>query len=174
MDAFRDLYNCSGLNVINQDEDYKIEVKLNPDKWTNKRHLKTLNEVDWKMVKYHNSSGNESAEFKRIPSTIGGVFMWVIKPSLVPINNLSIIAYVGSSERNIQNSVLQFIRSGASRYTGRLINNLFQTYADCLYLVYYENSVVAESKAISNELIDATEPPIRIISGTLFSREEMK
>lgn len=174
MDAFRDLYNCSGLNVINQDEDYKIEVKVNPDKWKNKRRLKLLNKADWKTVKYHNSSGNESAEFKNIPSTIGGVYMWVIKPSLIPISNLSIIAYVGSSERNIQNSVLQFIQSGASQYTGRLISNLFQTYADCLYLVYYENSVVAESKAISNELIDATEPPIRIISGTLFSREEMK
>lgn len=174
MDAFRDLYNCSGLNVINQDGDYKIEVKVNPDNWKNKRCLKSLNKADWITVKYHNSSGNESAEFKSIPSTIGGVFMWVIKPSLIPINNLSIIAYVGSSERNIQKSVSQFIQSGSSQYTGRLINNLFQTYADCLYLVYYENSVVAESKAISNELIDAAEPPIRIISGTLFLREEMK
>jgi len=155
--------------------DYEVTVSLDPKKWATKKEYNKISKEKWKTVKYLNSKGTESSDFKGIPDDVGGVFMWVIRPRMVPQNAVSVVAYIGEAEKGILGTVKQFIYSIGKMYTGdAFAKNLFDTYSEDLFLTYYEDEKTVEKSKVCKDLNDVLSPPIHYIQGSLaIEGEEM-
>ena len=172
MDELYDFCVETGLDTTDEEVNYRLSIQADPTKWSSYKLSKNISDTCWKTAKYLNSKGHESADFKGITGNHGGVFLWVIRPKVIPILSSSFVAYVGESEGNLNKSVHNFIGKSAT-YNGQLSKKqLFDRYSPYLHLVYCENDEKTFSKEVVSKLVEALQPLIVDIPISLQERGE--
>lgn len=156
-----DLCGATGLPTTTMSIDFKFEIELDPNKWKEFRLGKQLSKEDWKYIRYQNSSGLESEDYKRITESHGGVFIWVIQPLNIPIRNYSFIAYIGLSDSNLKKSLSNFKLNVSKNSKDKISKMLFDQYASSLSIIYYENDDKSFNEEVVEKLIKSIQPLIK-------------
>lgn len=158
-----DLCGATGLPTTTISIDFKFEIELDPNKWKEFKLSKQLNKDDWKYIRYQNSKGSESEDYKRITESHGGVFIWVIQPFDIPISTYGFIAYIGLSDSNLRKSLFNFKLNVSRNSTDKISKMLFDQYASSLSIVYYENDDKSFNEEVVEKLIKTIQPLIKEI-----------
>lgn len=161
MDKLYDFCLETGLDTADDEEvSYTLRIQADPTKWNGYRLSKKIANESWKSAKYLNSKGYESEDFKTITDKHGGVFLWIIRPRVMPLSNNSFVAYIGESEGNLNKSVHSYL-NGTVTNNGQISwKQLFERYSPYLHLAYYENDESDFSKEIVSKLIEVLQPLI--------------
>ena len=88
------------IDMCSRHKLFKWEFELDPDKWDSMDgEVKKIVSQEWKMVKYMNDDGTElNEEINKVPDDKGGVYLFVLKPELIPKYHVYIM-YIGRARR---------------------------------------------------------------------------
>lgn len=137
-----------------------------PARWEEYDNFYGLKAEDWKCVKFYDESGNVSDEVKRIPSDKGGIYIYVVKPVILPIAECAYIMYIGRAHNNgksinLRKRVFHYINESNDMYKGRIqIRKLFNIYKKYLYVMYIQMDNNDDIDKLEKELVSAIVPPI--------------
>lgn len=138
---------------------HKIPFVLNPDGgWTSfPAHLRPIVERPWKEIKYY-SDGELNSEIQSIPNDCGGIYVFLIKPEVIPQIHLY-LAYIGRAKHTQYQNLRKRVCEYAKETKRPKICMLKDQWRDHLYLSYLpldNNDLIEE---MEEELIKAILPP---------------
>ena len=153
---------------------HKVAFILNPDdEWSKfPSHLKPIVEREWYEFKYfENDAKTINPVFKNIPNSCGGIYLFCIKPNIIPSVHLY-LGYIGRAKK----TQYQNLRKRVSEYaaeTGRQKIYLMKHYwGQYLYVRYLplpdqSNQVIDE---LEEALIKAALPPFNDVYPKVYNQ----
>lgn len=148
-----------------------FEVTYDPRRWKHFDNFLNLDLDSWAKVKYFDENGNKNAKLSEIPNDKGGIYIYYIQPTGVPVDNYHCIMYVGRAHfgegtQNLRKRVYSYETESHNKYTGRVtIRELFNRYKEYLYVMYCPIDGNDNIDKLERELTTAIVPPV---NGDLF------
>ncbi len=152
----------------------KFEVYFIPKLWNNFDNFLGIKPENWTKIKYFQNDGNKNDELLNIPNDKGGIYIYYIQPSMLPLDNYFCIMYVGRAHygkgtQNLRKRINSYETEAKQKYSGRVsIRNLFNRYRDYLYVMYVTVDGNNNIDRLEEELVKAIVPPA---NQDLFQKE---
>lgn len=140
---------------------HKVSFALNPtDEWASfPSHLQDVVRQPWIELKYFTDGAETiNPEVSRIPNTSGGIYIFLIKPNVVPDVHLY-LAYIGRAKLTANQNLRKRVKEYATEEKRLKIVQMKEKWGPYLYLRYLplnDNELIDE---LESELIRAILPP---------------
>ena len=140
---------------------HQVSFILNPDGgWTSfPEHLRPIIEKPWTEIKYFSGNNGElNPEILNVPNDCGGIYVFLIKPVVIPEIHLY-LAYIGRAKHTQYQNLRKRVSEYAKETKRPKICMLKKQWGDHLYLRYLpldNNELIDE---MEKELIKAILPP---------------
>lgn len=156
------------MNSIYDDVDFNLEsfrqqFILAPELWR-VFDISDLQNVDfdkWKTIKLLDDSGDRfSNEVDLVPQDVGGIYVYCIQPSVLPICG-SYVMYVGlAADQSLKKRVKQYQRELGNKYKREKIHRMFLKWGKYVHLYYLPVSSTKETiEILEDRLIASLLPP---------------
>ncbi len=88
------------VDMCKREKELTLDFQLNVDKWdTLDQEVKNIVSAKWENIKFLNEDGiSINKEISKVPDDRGGIYVFVLKPNLVPDMHLYIM-YIGRARR---------------------------------------------------------------------------
>lgn len=141
---------------------HKVPFVLNPSKeWENfPAHLSALVKKPWGEFKYFSGSGRINSAISKVPNSCGGIYVFLIKPNIVPGAHLY-LAYIGRARKTDNQDLRKRVREYATEEKRPKIARMKRLWGPYLYVRYLalpgeDNNCIDE---LEDELIKTVLPP---------------
>ncbi len=142
---------------------HKVPFVLNPTgEWDRfPAHLKRVLEYPWYEFKYFKDGSNEiNPQISEVPNNCGGIYIFVIKPNVIPSIHLY-LAYIGRARSTDNQNLRKRVREYADEKKRPKIATMKRYWSDYLYVRYLplpeENNDCIDE--VEKELIRTALPP---------------
>lgn len=143
---------------------HEVIYRLYPGLWDSFDHtlIERINPV-WKEVKFLNDNGDDiSDEMKLLPNNHGGIYIFIIKNSILP-NSSEYLAYIGRALFSDSHNLKVRCRKYFYEYFGEngrsKITRMIEKWGSHLYVKYAEIDDNDDTVKLEADLINAILPP---------------
>ena len=137
-----------------------FSMYMDKEKWDKFKLSFPVNKREWRTEKFFDSAGIVNPRLKYVKEE-AGVFMCVLKPTQIPINDYAYIMFIDETTTNMRLAIQDFVSTKASSYLhDTQIRQLFLEFEDYLYVSYYLNSDTSQVKEMKESLVDLIHPPL--------------
>ena len=149
------------LDMCNAIKEHKVSFALNPtDEWASfPSHLQAVVQRPWTELKYFvGNTKTINPAILRIPDTCGGIYIFLIKPNVVPDAHLY-LGYIGRAKLTSHQNLRKRVKEYAAEETRLKIVQMKEMWGPYLYLRYLpldNNDLIVE---LEKELIRVILPP---------------
>lgn len=139
---------------------HKVPFVLNPtNEWGSlPPHLQEVIQQPWTEFKYFVGNNEINPEISNVPSNRGGIYLFLIKPNVIPEVHLY-LAYIGRAKITEHRNLRKRLREYASEEERQKICLLKKYWSPYLYVRYLpldDNTLIAE---LEKALIKVVLPP---------------
>ena len=151
------------LDMCDAIKQHKVSFVLNPSgEWENfPVHLKALVAQPWIEFKYFlDDTGRINPAISNVPNNCGGIYVFLIKPNIVPDAHLY-LAYIGRAKKTPHQNLRKRVSEYATEEERLKIANMKRLWSPYLYVRYLalpeeNNDCIIE---LEKELIKTVLPP---------------
>lgn len=151
------------VDLCNSVRLHKVHFVLNPDdEWAKfPDHLKSLVNQQWTEFKFFEKDSDIiNPEVDKIPNTCGGIYLFYIKPDVIPKIHHYLV-YIGRARKTQYQNLRKRVREYATETKRLKIHNMKLIWGSYLYVRYLplpteDNDCIDE---LEKELIKAVLPP---------------
>ena len=91
------------VDVVNWEDSFRksiVRFTLNPNLWNDlSPDVKEIVEKDWYEVKFYTPGKKPNPQLTSIPSHIGGIYTFIVKPNIIPNSHLYLMYIVRAKKR---------------------------------------------------------------------------
>jgi len=133
--------------------------ELNIDRWNDfNEDLRKIVSQEWKMIKYLNEDGTQlNMEIEKVPDNMGGVYIFLVKPEIIPQVHLYIM-YIGRARKrndySLRKRCKDYFRDNRPK-----IATMRELWGPYLYFRYLELPDDETIVAVERELLRVIIPP---------------
>ncbi len=147
------------VDMCRRHKELTLEFELNIDRWNEfNPEIRKIISQEWKMVKYMNDDGTElNKEIETVPDDAGGVYLFLLKPELLPEVHLYIM-YIGRARKMRNFSLRQRCKEyyKDTRPKIAVMRELWGSQLYFRYLVLPDDETIAK---VERELLRVIIPP---------------
>lgn len=147
------------IDVIeNSIKDSKWPFIINPVFWDNiDLEIREKINVEWKEVKFYNDDGDPTEDINTIPNDKGGIYVFVLKPNIIPDAHFYIM-YIGRAKKTINQNLRKRCKEYYSEDRPKVFRLIryWRKYIYIRYLPLDDNDTIDRIEA---ELINTILPP---------------
>lgn len=159
---YNDIFEPVASDLKTYKEDRFI---LCPELWDKFKYddLPNIDFDKWKSIKLITEAGDFSNELSSVPNSVGGIYVYVITPKVIPVCG-SYIMYIGralkTETENLRKRIQSYRQELGVHFKRDRVHYLFELWKNNIYLfylpVYSDNDTIGELEV---RLIGALIPP---------------
>lgn len=147
------------VDMCRREKDLTVSFQLNIDKWNSMdQNIREMVSQPWESVKFLDETGTKiNSEVSRVPNDKGGIYVFVIKPEIIPDVHRYIM-YIGRARKklgfSLQKRCKEYINDNRVK-----IMYMREEWGDQLYFYYLPLDSDEDIEKIERELIRVIIPP---------------
>lgn len=164
------------IDMCSEIQTHNLKFVLNPNEvWDtfDVKYKEITEQGDWHEVKFLNDDASAlNDEVKKIPNNCGGIYIFILKGSIVPQSHLYIL-YIGRAQNTANQNLRKRIKCYISDDRPKIVK-MRETWGKYIYVKYLpleDNSII---NGLESELIRLIIPPCNDVYSPKVTHQAMK